>query len=188
MFSHLENSFMKIDSCTTVSFPSSSLKSRNKTLPISSQNYDKLWLKLTCGNSIRPISALLCVNFLYVYVLWRMSSTQTSARRVFTSHCWAATAGPMGCLRGNDVVRDVTIKAVFSVGPCFASCCATDAKLPPTRRTQFSYSVVLRCIPILVVLSWLWTDPCRPRSRSKLFYDRRSVGQSYLGFKHLFGT
>jgi hypothetical protein len=38
----------------------------------------------------------------------------------------------MDCLGGDDVVRDVTIEAVFSVGPCFASCCATHAKhFPP---------------------------------------------------------
>jgi hypothetical protein len=69
-FSHLENSFMQLDSRMTVSFPSSSLKDRNETLNISCQNYDRLWLKLTFENSIRPIRALFCVNFLYVYVFW----------------------------------------------------------------------------------------------------------------------
>jgi hypothetical protein len=42
-------------------------------------------------------------------------------RRLLCDECWAAAGGPVGCLGGDDVVRGVTIKAMFSVGPCFAS-------------------------------------------------------------------
>jgi hypothetical protein len=56
---------------------------------------------------------------------------QATVRRVFISRCWAATGGPMDCLGGYDVIRDLTIEKVFSVGPCFASCCATHAKYFP---------------------------------------------------------
>jgi hypothetical protein len=41
----------------------------------------------------------------------------------------------MNCLGSDDVVRDVTIEAVFSVGPCFASFYATHAKHFPPKRT-----------------------------------------------------
>jgi hypothetical protein len=37
---------------------------------------------------------------------------------MFVAHCWAAGSGPMGCLGGDDVVREATIEemsqAVFS--------------------------------------------------------------------------
>jgi hypothetical protein len=40
---------------------------------------------------------------------------------MFVARCWAARSGPMGCLRGDDVVRDATIEemsqAVFSASP-----------------------------------------------------------------------
>jgi hypothetical protein len=45
----------------------------------------------------------------------------------------------MDCLGSDDVVRDVRIEAVFSVGPCFASCYVRQAKhspRPPNRTLQ----------------------------------------------------
>jgi hypothetical protein len=41
----------------------------------------------------------------------------------------------MDCLGSDDVVRDVTVEAVLSVGPCFAGYYATHAKYLPPKRT-----------------------------------------------------
>jgi hypothetical protein len=40
---------------------------------------------------------------------------------MFVARCWAAGSGPVGCLDGDDVVRDATVEemsqAVFSASP-----------------------------------------------------------------------
>jgi hypothetical protein len=42
-------------------------------------------------------------------------------QRMFVARCWAAGSGPIGCLDGDDVLRDATIEetsqAVFPASP-----------------------------------------------------------------------
>jgi hypothetical protein len=62
----------------------------------------------------------------------------------------------MDCLRSDDVERDVAIEAAFSVGPCFASCYATNAKYPPPPQTDVKIETVFSTwsVPSLYGKPW----------------------------------